>query len=93
MVDSVSSAVERLGGAGVRVVVSETGWPSAGGGNTSIVDNARAYTNNLIRHVKENTGTPKCPENDLEVYTCNIPFPARPLGVGWSSQNPREHKK
>ncbi|KAK8938805.1 hypothetical protein KSP39_PZI011435 [Platanthera zijinensis] len=69
MVDSVNSAIERLGGAGVRVVVSETGWPSAGGGNASTFDNARVYNNNLIRHVNEKIGTPKCPGNDLEVYT------------------------
>ncbi|KAK8959445.1 hypothetical protein KSP40_PGU017618 [Platanthera guangdongensis] len=49
------------------LVVSETGWPSAGGGNASTVDNARAYNNNLISHVNEKTGMPKRPGNDLEV--------------------------
>ncbi|KAK8919123.1 hypothetical protein KSP39_PZI021990 [Platanthera zijinensis] len=70
MVDLVNSAIEKLGGVGVWVVVSETGWPSAGGENAATIDNARAYNNNLIRHVNEkNNGTPKCPENKWEVYT------------------------
>ncbi|KAK8928957.1 hypothetical protein KSP39_PZI017693 [Platanthera zijinensis] len=66
MVDSVNLAIERLSGAGVCAVVSMTGWPSAGGGNAATIDNVRAYTNNLIRHVSEKTRTPKCPGNELE---------------------------
>lgn len=68
MVDSVNSAIEKAGGSGLPVVVSETGWPSAGGENGATVDNARIYNNNLIQHVNKGTGTPKFPGRGLEVY-------------------------
>ncbi|KAK8938374.1 hypothetical protein KSP39_PZI011399 [Platanthera zijinensis] len=68
MVDSVYSALERVGGSQVPLVVSETGWPSAGGANGATVDNARIYNNNLVKHVNSKVGTPKRPGKELEVY-------------------------
>uniref|UniRef100_A0A0A8YXK7 Glucan endo-1,3-beta-D-glucosidase n=1 Tax=Arundo donax TaxID=35708 RepID=A0A0A8YXK7_ARUDO len=64
MVDAIYAALEKAGASNVRIVVSESGWPSAGGFAAS-VDNARAYNQGLIDHVRQ--GTPKRP-GVLETY-------------------------
>ncbi|KAF7040088.1 hypothetical protein CFC21_050012 [Triticum aestivum] len=67
-VDAVHAAVERLGVSGVDVVVSETGWPSAGGEEAS-VENARTYNQNLVGHVGK--GTPRRPWK-VETYVFSL---------------------
>ncbi|KAM3336170.1 hypothetical protein ACQJBY_030255 [Aegilops geniculata] len=56
MVDSIYAALEKAGTPNVRVVVSESGWPSAGGFGASVA-NARNYNQGLIDHIRN--GTPK----------------------------------
>ncbi|KQK05743.1 lichenase-2 [Brachypodium distachyon] len=64
-VDAFYAAMARYeGGWGVKLVVSESGWPSAGGVAAS-PENARIYNQNLISHVGH--GTPRHP-GAIETY-------------------------
>ncbi|XP_078158427.1 glucan endo-1,3-beta-glucosidase-like [Carex rostrata] len=63
-VDALYSAMEKVGGSNVGLVISESGWPSAGGTGTTM-GNAQTYNQNLINHVGK--GTPKR-STALETY-------------------------
>lgn len=67
-VDALYTAVEKLGGSNVAVVVSETGWPS-GGGAAASVENARTFNQNLVNHVSK--GTPRRPRR-IETYVFSL---------------------
>lgn len=56
LLDVMYTAVEKMGGSNIKIVVSESGWPSEGGRGAS-VENAQTYYKNLIDHV--GNGTPK----------------------------------
>nr|GMD63162.1 glucan endo-1,3-beta-glucosidase, acidic-like [Ipomoea batatas] len=67
LLDSMYAAVQKAGGPNVPIVVSETGWPSAGG-FAATMQNADTYYTNLIKHVKGNAGTPMKPGRSIETY-------------------------
>uniref|UniRef100_A0ACD5XE20 Uncharacterized protein n=1 Tax=Avena sativa TaxID=4498 RepID=A0ACD5XE20_AVESA len=56
LVDTMYSALESAGAGSVDIVVSESGWPSAGDA-VATTENAQTYNQNLINHVGQ--GTPK----------------------------------
>jgi exo-beta-1,3-glucanase (GH17 family) len=66
IVDATHAAMEKAGAQGLELVVSETGWPSGGGGVGASVENAATYNNNVVRHV--GGGTPRRPGKPLETY-------------------------
>ncbi|XP_051127382.1 glucan endo-1,3-beta-glucosidase, basic isoform-like [Andrographis paniculata] len=69
IVDAFNAALEKSGGAGLEVVVAETGWPTAGGTATS-VENARTYNTKLSEFVKK--GTPRKPQKAIETYVFDL---------------------
>ncbi|KAG9439230.1 hypothetical protein H6P81_019395 [Aristolochia fimbriata] len=72
MIDAVYFSLRNLNVTDVPVLVTETGWPSAGDGRESkyaTPDNADAYNSNLIRRVTgDRRGTPLHPEITSSVY-------------------------
>ncbi|GLJ18436.1 hypothetical protein SUGI_0326660 [Cryptomeria japonica] len=67
MVDTLLSAMESLGHSHLPIVITESGWPSAGK-DVATIENAQTYNNNLIKHVLSNDGTPKRPGSGIETY-------------------------
>ncbi|KAK9285289.1 hypothetical protein L1049_024479 [Liquidambar formosana] len=69
-VDAVFAAMSALKYDDIKMVVSETGWPSKGDSNEigASVENAAAYNGNLVRRVLTGGGTPLRPKTDLTVF-------------------------
>ncbi|XP_059650676.1 glucan endo-1,3-beta-glucosidase-like [Cornus florida] len=65
LLDAMYTAVEKVGGHNLEIVVSESGWPSEAGTAAS-VENASTYYRNLINHVKG--GTPKKPDRAIQTF-------------------------
>ncbi|KAK2434877.1 glucan endo-1,3-beta-glucosidase [Trifolium repens] len=67
--DSIYAALEKAGHSNMKIIVSESGWPSAGSdrANAATIDNSATYYANLINHIKSGKGTPKRP-GAIEVY-------------------------
>ncbi|KAF8081677.1 hypothetical protein N665_0871s0014 [Sinapis alba] len=69
-VDAVFAAMSAVGFNDVKVVVTETGWPSAGDENEIGAGsaNAAAYNGGLVKRVLTGNGTPLKPKEPLNVY-------------------------
>lgn len=73
-IDALYFALMALNFRTIRIIVTETGWPSKGSlkETAATPDNAQVYNTNLIRHVKNNTGTPAKPGEELDVYIFSL---------------------
>lgn len=69
-IDAVFAALSALKYDDVRIVVSETGWPSEGDSYEvgASPQNAAAYNGNLVKKILSNGGTPLRPNANLTVY-------------------------
>ncbi|KAL8195573.1 hypothetical protein R6Q57_025976 [Mikania cordata] len=69
-IDAVYAAMNALQFNDVRLVVSETGWPSKGDSDEigAGEDNAAQYNGNLVRRVLTGGGSPMRPNDSLTVY-------------------------
>ncbi len=65
--DAVYYAMEALGYKNVRIALSESGWPTAGGTGANTT-NAEAYNNNLVKFILSGVGTPKRPQVFVPTY-------------------------
>ncbi|XWS49543.1 hypothetical protein CRYUN_Cryun12cG0011900 [Craigia yunnanensis] len=70
--DAVYSALEKVGGNSIVIVVSESGWPSKENGEIATIANSQMYNNKLIAHVNGESGTPKRPGRSIEAYVFAI---------------------
>ncbi|KAI9169833.1 hypothetical protein LWI28_018290 [Acer negundo] len=70
VVDAAYFAMSYLNFTNVPIIVLESGWPSKGDSTEpdATVENANTYNSNLIRHVLNNTGTPKHPGIAVSTY-------------------------
>ncbi|XP_074320841.1 glucan endo-1,3-beta-glucosidase 3-like [Silene latifolia] len=70
VIDAAYFAMSYLNFTNIPVVVTETGWPSKGDSSEpdATIENADTYNSNLIRHIINNTGTPKRPGMAISTY-------------------------
>lgn len=68
MVDAVVSAMALAGYETIPVVVTETGWPSAGSELDANIGYAEIYLRGLVRHLKSGAGTPLLRDGVRAVY-------------------------
>lgn len=69
-IDAVFAAMSALQYDDVKMVVTETGWPSKGDENEvgASEENAASYNGNLVRRVLTGSGTPLRPKDPLNVF-------------------------
>ncbi|CAI9096744.1 OLC1v1032954C2 [Oldenlandia corymbosa var. corymbosa] len=70
VVDAAYFSMSYLNFTNIPIVVTESGWPSKGDSSEpdATLDNANTYNSNLIKHILNNTGTPKHPGVPISTY-------------------------
>ncbi|KAL5768717.1 hypothetical protein ACOSP7_015261 [Xanthoceras sorbifolium] len=73
-IDALYYALMALNFRTIKIMVTETGWPSKGSPKETAAtpDNAQIYNANLIRHVINDSGTPAKPGQELDVYVFSL---------------------
>ncbi|XP_047979846.1 glucan endo-1,3-beta-glucosidase 12 [Salvia hispanica] len=68
--DAVFAAMSAVGFNDIKIVITETGWPSKGDEKEvgATPENAAAYNGNLVRRVLSGGGTPLRPKDSLNVF-------------------------
>ncbi|XP_009801195.1 glucan endo-1,3-beta-glucosidase 12-like [Nicotiana tabacum] len=71
-IDAIRSAVNALGFGNrtIKIMVSESGWPSKGdkGETAATTDNARTYNTRLVERAQSNKGTPMSPKDNIDIF-------------------------
>ncbi|KAK9743343.1 hypothetical protein RND81_03G233600 [Saponaria officinalis] len=68
VVDTFYVALEKSEGDTVKLMVAETGWPTAGNEPHTSIENAHKYNQGLITTVSNRGGTPRRPDTELDVF-------------------------
>lgn len=70
MFDAAVSAMKNLNFTNIPLIVTETGWPSKGDPNEfpAGLANAKTYNNNLVKHVRSESGTPMRPGKEIDTF-------------------------
>lgn len=73
-IDSIYFALMALNFRTIKIMVTETGWPSKGSPKEKAAtpDNAQIFNTNLIRHVINDSGTPAKRGEELDVYIFSL---------------------
>lgn len=70
--DTLESALKKIGFGQMPIVVGQVGWPTDGGFNAT-VSNAKRFIQGLVNHVISNKGTPLRPGNPpIETYIFSL---------------------
>ncbi|KAI3688263.1 hypothetical protein L1987_81974 [Smallanthus sonchifolius] len=70
MVDATYNSISAFSNPVIPILVTETGWPWAGGANErdATVQNAETFNNNLIKRVLNDSGPPSQPTIPISAY-------------------------
>ncbi|KAG0606643.1 hypothetical protein M758_9G157800 [Ceratodon purpureus] len=73
-VDAVYAALIKANHSELIVLVSETGWPTAGdtGEAGASITNAQTYNANLVKHIADRSGTPVRPGTVINTYLYEV---------------------